>query len=172
MCDDLRMTPPPLPSPDPVLRDQLAGVRGLLLDMDGVLVLRNELIPGAAEALASLDAAGVPYLVATNTSMVSRATISRELGRLGLSIPAERIISAASAAAAYARRHFAAGPLYVLLAPDAQFEFDGLRLLSHDEAADPGARAAAIGANVGHMTSLLARRLTDRGKVTSFEPMP
>ncbi len=38
--------------------------------------------------------------------------------------------------------------------------------------ADPGERAADIGANVGHMTSLLARRLTDRGKVTSFEPMP
>jgi HAD superfamily hydrolase (TIGR01458 family) len=144
MCDDLRMTPPPLPSPDPVLRDQLAGVRGLLLDMDGVLVLRNEPILGAAEALAALDAAGVPYLVATNTSMVSRATISRELGRVGLSIPAERIISAASAAAAYARRHFAAGPLYVLLAPDAQFEFEGLRLLSHGQAGEPGARAAAV----------------------------
>ncbi len=144
MCDDPRMTPPPLPSPDLGLRDQLVGVRGLLLDMDGVLVMRNELIPGAAEALASLNVEGVPYLVATNTSMVSRATLSRELGNAGLAIPAERIVSAASAAAAYARRHFAGEPLYVLLAPDARVEFEGLRLLSHDEAANPGARAAAV----------------------------
>ena len=93
--------------------------------MDGVLVLRNELVPGAADALATLDEAGIPYLVATNTSMVSRATLSRELARAGLAIPPERIISAASAAAAYTRRHFAAEPLYVLVAPDARVEFAG-----------------------------------------------
>jgi HAD superfamily hydrolase (TIGR01458 family) len=142
MCDDPRMTPSSVPNPG--LRAQLAGVRGLLLDMDGVLVLRNALIPGAAGALASLDGAGIPYLVATNTSMVSRATLSRELARAGLAIPPERIISAASAAAAYTRRHFAAEPLYVMVAPDARVEFEGLRLLSHDEAAEVGARAAAL----------------------------
>jgi len=126
------------------LRAQLAGVRALLLDMDGVLVMRNALIPGAVEALATLDAAAVPYLVATNTSMVGRATLSRELGRAGLAVPAERIVSAASAAAAYARRHFADAPLYVLVAPDALAEFEGLRMLSHDEAARPDARVAAV----------------------------
>ncbi|HEY5472763.1 MAG TPA: HAD hydrolase-like protein, partial [Candidatus Limnocylindrales bacterium] len=66
------------------------------------------------------------------------------LGNAGLPIPAQRIVSAASAAAAYARRHFAAEPLYVLVAPDARMEFQGLRLLSHDEAVEPGARAAAV----------------------------
>ena len=126
------------------LRAQLAGVRALLLDMDGVLVMRNALIPGAVEALATLDAAAVPYLVATNTSMVSRASLSRELGRAGLPVPAERIVSAASAAAAYVRRHFAGEPLYVLVAPDALAEFQGLRLLSHEEAARPDARAAVV----------------------------
>ena len=144
MCDDRGMTPPVAPGSDPDLRTQLTGIRGLLLDMDGVLILRNVLIPGAVEALASLDAAGIAYVVATNTSMVSRATLSRELGMAGLPIPAQRIVSAASAAAAYVRRHFAAEPLYVLVAPDARVEFQGLRLLSHDEAAGPGARAAAV----------------------------
>jgi HAD superfamily hydrolase (TIGR01458 family) len=142
VCDDPGMTPPPVP--DPGLSRQLAGVRGLLLDMDGVLVLRNALIPGAADALARLDEAGIPYLVATNTSMVSRATLSRELGKAGLPVPAERIVSAASAAAAYARRRFAGEPVYVLVASDAQVEFEGLRLLSNDEAAQPGLRAAAV----------------------------
>lgn len=42
------------------LQRRVAGTRGLLLDMDGVLVLRNEPLPGAAEALTRLDAAGVP----------------------------------------------------------------------------------------------------------------
>jgi len=144
VCDDPRMTPPVAPESDPDLRMQLTGVRGLLLDMDGVLVMRHALIPGAAEALASLEAAGIACVVATNTSMVSRATLSRELGKAGLAVPNERIVSAASAAAAYARRHFAAEPLYVLVAPDARAEFEGLRLLSHDEAAEPRACAAAV----------------------------
>jgi HAD superfamily hydrolase (TIGR01458 family) len=142
MCDDPGMTSPS--APDSGLRLQLAGVRGLLLDMDGVLVLRSALIPGAADALARLDEAGIPYLVATNTSIVSRATLSRELGAAGLAIAPERIVSAASAAAAYARRHYPDEPLYVLVAPDTLSEFDGLRLLSHDEAAQPGVRAAAV----------------------------
>jgi len=142
VCDDPVMTP--LPAPDPGLRRQLAGVRGLLLDMDGVLVLRNALVPGAADALAGLDEAGIPYLVATNTSMVSRATLSLELGKAGLAIAPGRIVSAASAAAGYVRRHFHYEPVYVLVAPDALSEFDGLRMLGHDHAGQPGVRAAAV----------------------------
>src|SRR5450830_1618069 len=69
MCDHRQVTR--LPSPDPDLRRRLDGVRGLLLDLDGVLVLRNALIPGAVEALARLDAAAIPYLLATNISLVS-----------------------------------------------------------------------------------------------------
>ena len=126
------------------LRDQLAGVRGLLLDLDGVLVLKNYPLPGATGALESLDAAGFPFLVATNTSMSSRATMSLELGRVGLSIPAGRIVSAASAAASYTARHLANAPLYVLVAPDAMVEFEGQRVLTHGEAAAPGARVAAV----------------------------
>jgi HAD superfamily hydrolase (TIGR01458 family) len=131
-------------SPDAALRAQLAGVRGLLLDMDGVLIMRDVLIPGAVEALARLGEAGIPYRLATNVSLVCRATLSAELMRAGLPIPADRIVSAASAAAAYARRHFASEPIYVLGAPDALLEFAGLWLLNSEEAAAPGARAAAV----------------------------
>jgi HAD superfamily hydrolase (TIGR01458 family) len=122
----------------------LSGVRALLLDMDGVLVLRGELIPGAADALAELDTRGIPYVIGTNTSLVSRTTLARELGRAGLPVNADRIVSAASAAAAHVRRRFGQEPLYVMVAPDALAEFEGLTLLSHDAAAMPGASAAAV----------------------------
>jgi len=129
---------------DPDLRRQLAGVRGLVLDLDGVLVVRGALLPGAVEALAALDARGIPYVLGTNMSLASRATLARELGRAGLPVPAERIVSAASAAAAWARRRYRTAPLYVMGSPDAMAEFAGLRLLTYDEAADPGAGAAAV----------------------------
>lgn len=126
------------------LRGRLSGVRALLLDMDGVLVLKGVLIPGAVEALAALDARGIPYAIATNTSLVSRTTLARELGRAGLPVGADRIVSAASAAAAHVRRRFGQEPVYVMVAPDALAEFEGLALLSHDDAAMSGARAAAV----------------------------
>jgi HAD superfamily hydrolase (TIGR01458 family) len=126
------------------LREQLAGVRGLVLDLDGVLVMRDALLPGAVEALAALDTARIPYVIGTNASLVSRATLARELARAGLAVPAERIVSAASTAAALARRRYGTDALYVMGSPDALTEFAGLRLLSHVEAADPGARAAAV----------------------------
>lgn len=129
---------------EPDLRSLLAAVRGLLLDLDGVLILSNEPIAGVTQALARLDATGMPYLLATNMSLVGRVTLSRELTDAGLAIPPHRILSASSAAAAYTRRHFPGRPLYVMVAPDALAEFEGQRLLSHEEAAAPGARAAAV----------------------------
>jgi HAD superfamily hydrolase (TIGR01458 family) len=126
------------------LKRRLAGVRGLLLDVDGVLVLRGKLLPGAAEALAALDAARFPYRLATNYSLFSRATLSREFAKAGVLIPPEWIVSAASSAAAYARRRFGDAPIYVMTSADARVEFDGLALMSHAEAAEPGARAAAV----------------------------
>jgi HAD superfamily hydrolase (TIGR01450 family) len=136
------MTPDPTPRDD--LQRELTGLRALLLDMDGVVVLRGAVIPGAAEALASLEARSIPYVIATNTSLYSRATLSRELRGAGLAVGPERIVSAASVAAGYCRRHFPDAQLYVLGAPDGLAEFDGLRLLSHREAAEPDARAAAV----------------------------
>ena len=126
------------------LRGRLAGVRGLVLDLDGVLVLRGALLPGAVDALATLDERGIPYVIGTNMSIVSRATLARELARGGLPVPAERIVTAASTAAALARRRYGSAPLYVMASPDALTEFPGLRLLSYDEAADPAVEAAAV----------------------------
>jgi HAD superfamily hydrolase (TIGR01458 family) len=131
-------------SSDADLRSKLGGVRALLLDLDGVLVLRGKPLPGAGESLARLDEAGVPYAIGTNMSIVSRATLCREMRRGGLDVPVERVITASSAAAAYLRRRFDGQPLYVLAAPDAMTEFAGLRLISHEEAAEPDARVAAV----------------------------
>jgi HAD superfamily hydrolase (TIGR01458 family) len=129
---------------DPDLRSKLGGVRALLLDLDGVLVLRGALLAGAAESLARLEAAGVPYAIGTNMSIASRATLCREMRRGGLDVPVGRVMTASSAAAAYLRRHFDGRPLYVLAARDAMSEFAGLRLLSHEEAAQPGSSVAAV----------------------------
>lgn len=126
------------------LRAALAGVRAFLLDLDGVIVLAGDAIPGAAEALAALERRGVPYRIVTNTSAVSRDTLSRWSARLGAPIPAERFESALSASAAWTARTFPGQSLYVLASDDAKREFAGQRMLSHQEADAKGAVVAAV----------------------------
>src|SRR5512141_233482 len=126
------------------LRDALRGVRGLLLDLDGVIVSAGKAGPGSVEAVNELERRGTPYRIVTNTSLVSRRSLSRFATKLGNEIPPERFQSALSASAAYAARTFPGQPLYVLSSADAKTEFDGQHLLTHEEAAAPGARAAAV----------------------------
>jgi HAD superfamily hydrolase (TIGR01458 family) len=126
------------------LRRALDGVRALLLDLDGVVVVAGEAIPGAAAALASLETRAVPYRIVTNTSAVSRATLARWASKLGAPVPAARFQSALSASAAWTARAFPDAPLYVLASEDARQEFAGQRLLSHEDAGARGAVAAAV----------------------------
>jgi HAD superfamily hydrolase (TIGR01458 family) len=112
--------------------------------MDGVLVLRGSPIPGAAESLAELERRALQYRVVTNTSVLSRESLSAWGESVGLSVAPDRIISALSASAAYTAHAFPGRPLYVLASQDARREFDGQRLLTHDEADAPSAEAAAV----------------------------
>jgi len=126
------------------LRLALDGVRALLLDLDGVIVVAGDAVPGSPEAIARLEARGTPYRIVTNTSAVSRDTMSRWAARLGATIPPERFQSALSASAAWTARTFPGAPLYVLASDDAKLEFAGQHLLTHDEAGGKGATAAAV----------------------------
>ncbi len=126
------------------LRDALHGVRALLLDLDGVIVVAGAAVPGSVDAITELERRGMAYRIVTNTSLVSRVTLSRFAAKLGNEIPPERFQSALSASAAFAARIFPGEPLYVIASAEARTEFDGQWLLSNDEAAQPGARAAAV----------------------------
>jgi len=123
---------------------RLSGIRGLLLDLDGVLVLQGRALPGAQDALRELDRWGLPFHVVTNTSLFSRESLSAWGRSVGLDVPAERITSALSASAAYTAHAFAGKALYVIASADARREFVGQRLLSNDEADAPDAEAAAV----------------------------
>jgi len=122
----------------------LAGVRALLLDLDGVIVLAEKPVPGSARAIGELVTRRIPFRIVTNTSLVSRATLSRWSAQLGAQIPADWFQSALSVSAAYTARHFPDQPLYVLASDDARTEFAGQHLLTDAEAGQPGATAAAV----------------------------
>jgi HAD superfamily hydrolase (TIGR01450 family) len=134
--------------PDPTLVAALDGVRALVLDADGVLVLKGDALPGAGEALGALDRRGIPYRVVTNFSSAHRETLARRFSEgTGLPVRPERIITAASAAAAHTRGRHPGRPLYVIASGDARREWDGQHLLSLEEADrdEPEVAAVVIG---------------------------
>ena len=57
----------------------MLDVQGLLVDIDGVLVVSWHEIPGAVEALSRCRAAGLALRFLTNTTSVSRAEIAARL---------------------------------------------------------------------------------------------
>jgi len=127
------------------LSDALAGVRAFVLDADGVLMYRGAPIAGSVAAVETLQRRGIPYRVVTNYSTTHRTTLAERFSvATGLPPEPERIITAASAAAAYtAARHPGAG-LFVLASPDALREWAGQRVLTPDEADDDAARVDAV----------------------------
>ncbi len=136
---------------DDGLREAVRGVRGLVLDADGVLVLQSKPLPGSVEAVRELEARGIPFRVVTNFSQLHRDTLAGWFEKGGLRIAPDRIITGTSATAAYTAATHAGRPLFVLAATDARREFDGQELLSADEsdALPEGSVAAVVVGDAG-----------------------
>jgi HAD superfamily hydrolase (TIGR01450 family) len=133
------------------LREALRGVRGLVLDADGVIVLQGQPLPGSIEAIRRLEERHFPFRVVTNFSQLHRETLAGWFAKGGLTIAPDRIITATSATAAYTAARHPGRPLFVLAAADARREFDGQRLATPDEAdaMSPGAVGAVIIGDAG-----------------------
>jgi HAD superfamily hydrolase (TIGR01458 family) len=71
----------------------------ILLDVDGVLHVSGEPIPGAAEAVAELRAAGHRLRFVSNNTTKARATLAEELRRCGIELDDSELQTTAAAAA-------------------------------------------------------------------------
>ncbi len=89
-------------------------LHGVLLDIDGVLHVSMQPIPGAADTLRWLDQNGYQTCFVTNTTTVARATLAQRLQQVGLPIAEERLLTAPVATANYIRQHL---PRKTLLGP-------------------------------------------------------
>ncbi len=61
-------------------------VRGVLLDLDGVLHISMQPVPGAAEVLSWLEKQGYPTGFVTNTTTLARTTLAQRLQAIGLPV--------------------------------------------------------------------------------------
>lgn len=81
----------------------LPGVRALLIDLDGVLYVEDEPVPGAREAVAALRAQGLTLRFVTNTTAHSRASTIGKLRRLGFAVGDHEVTTPAALAVRHCR---------------------------------------------------------------------
>ena len=75
--------------------------RGLLLDIDGVLVVSWRALPGAVEAFGALRSSGIPMRLLTNTTSRTRAQITEALREAGFEVDSDEVITVAAATASH-----------------------------------------------------------------------
>lgn len=67
---------------------------GFLVDLDGVVWIGREPVPGSAEALGALAAAGKPVVFVTNNPTHPPAVYAERLGEMGVEASPDRIVTA------------------------------------------------------------------------------
>jgi HAD superfamily hydrolase (TIGR01450 family) len=91
---------------------RLGTLRGFALDLDGCVWAGETLLPGAAELVTALRAAGHPVVFVTNSSRELASGIAARLTRLGIATPAGDVLAALELLGETIRRRI--GPAHVL----------------------------------------------------------
>jgi HAD superfamily hydrolase (TIGR01458 family) len=99
-------------------------IRGVLIDLDGVVYVGNELLPGSLDAILKLREVGIPFKFITNTTRRSRRRIVSDLARLGLGIDARDLFTPAALARNFLERENLVP--FLIVHPDLREDFTGL----------------------------------------------
>jgi NagD protein len=89
-------------------------IESWLMDMDGVLVHEEQLIPGADRFIARLRERGLPFMVLTNNSIYTRRDLAARLSTSGLDVPEESIWTSALATARFLEDQRPGGSAFVI----------------------------------------------------------
>ncbi|MFF4018548.1 TIGR01458 family HAD-type hydrolase [Streptomyces sp. NPDC001843] len=113
----------------------MESVRGVLIDIDGVLTVSWEPLPGAVEALREIREAGLAVALVTNTTSRTRASIARTLSEAGFPVTGEDVLTAPAVTAAHLAERFSGARCALLNSGDIEEDLVGVTLV--DEGAVP-----------------------------------
>lgn len=108
--------------------------RGLLVDIDGVLVVSWEALPGAVPALRRVRDAGLPVRFLTNTTSRTRAEITRLLRDAGFEVHDDEVVTVLSAASDILGRQHPGARCLLLNSGDVGGELAGVALVGPETA--------------------------------------
>ena len=97
--------------------EELHARKGFICDMDGVIYLGNQLLPGVAEFVNWLNENDKRFLFLTNSSERSPKELRQKLQRMGLDIGEEHFYTSALATAAFLKKQAPGCTAFVIGAP-------------------------------------------------------
>ena len=97
--------------------EELRARKGFICDMDGVIYLGNQLLPGVAEFVNWLNENDKRFLFLTNSSERSPKELQQKLQRMGLDIGEEHFYTSALATAAFLKKQAPGCTAFVIGAP-------------------------------------------------------
>jgi HAD superfamily hydrolase (TIGR01458 family) len=109
-------------------KTNMTSIRGILLDVDGVLHVGMKPTDGAVETLHWLEQQGYRTCFVTNTTTMARATLARRLQGIGLPINEQHLVTAPVATANYIRQHYPGKRCWLLTKGDTATDFAGIEL--------------------------------------------
>jgi 4-nitrophenyl phosphatase len=129
------------------IQARLGCVRGYVLDMDGVLYRGHTQLPHARELLDELNAHGIPFIMATNNSMNTPEQYVTKLAGMGITVPAERILTSSLATRGWMQEEYPAGTRVFVIGMDSlhQAIFSG----GYFQPAGTDAQVVVVGADFG-----------------------
>jgi NagD protein len=89
-------------------------LKNYLIDMDGVLIRGQRIVPGADTFISTLHAQGIKFLVLTNNSMYTPGDLAHRLQLIGLPIDADHIFTSAMATARFVKSQKPNGKAFVI----------------------------------------------------------
>lgn len=101
---------------------QVKDIKGYLFDLDGVIYIGDQAVPGAVETVKRFKEEGVPIRFVTNTSASPLSTVMDKLNRLGVPAEPAEVFTATVAARTYLKQQGIKNCLPVLN-PDVAEEF-------------------------------------------------
>ncbi|WP_433282173.1 HAD-IIA family hydrolase [Pseudonocardia xinjiangensis] len=110
------------------------SVRGVLIDIDGVLTVSWEPLDGAVEAVTAIREAGLPLALVTNTTSRTRRRIADTLTGAGFPIGPDDVLTAPAATAAHLREHRPDAACLLLNSGDVTEDLEGVRLVHGPDA--------------------------------------
>jgi len=111
---------------------QLADLSGIVLDIDGVLLVSSTPVEGAAAAVAELRRNRVPVRFVTNTTSTPAAGIATALGQAGIEVGGGELFTAGVVTAAHLREHHP-GARCLVLNDGSSEDLDGIPLADPDD---------------------------------------
>lgn len=129
------------------IQTRLGCVRGYVLDMDGVIYRGHTQLAHAREFLDELDAHGIPFIMATNNSMNTPEQYVAKLAGMGITVPADRILTSSLATRGWLQEQYPAGTRVFVIGMDSLYQaiFDG----EYFQPAGTDADIVVVGADFG-----------------------